>query len=76
MVPVVGRQQHMQRSVVLSTVVKATVAFVESEAVHSVDPVQLQHLKLNLDSGNEIVAIMKEKKNSKKLVLCQTNVMN
>lgn len=59
---VVERQPHRRHSAVLSTVVKATVASVESVAGRSVGQAVLhQHLKLSSDSGNETVAVIGQK---------------
>lgn len=52
----------MQRSVVLSTVVKATVASVEFAVGLLVGQVLRQRSMLNLDSENEIVAAKQKKK--------------
>lgn len=68
MVLVVVRRPHKRHSVGLSTVVKATVAFVEFVAVQPVDrAVQHQHLMLSSDSENEIVAAREKKEQEKKL---------
>lgn len=62
MVLVVERQPHRRHSAVLSTVVKATVASVESVAGRSVGQVLHQHLKLSSDSANGTVAVIGQKR--------------